>query len=110
PSGEGHEIDIGGQEQEFDRPQQNDQIATVQEETEDADGKEDRSQYEVMSQSRCHFASPCALPAAALSRGRWMLALRTRSRARTRTCELGSVRLTSERLRKVSAIAAPMPT
>src|SRR5690606_35934029 len=89
----------------LDRHQQNDEIAAIQKKPEDADGEQNATQYQIVSQRDCHFLS---LPFDSVCEG--MLTSRRRSLARTRTCFEGSVRLTSLRLRSVSAMAATMPT
>src|SRR5690606_9243492 len=100
--------------------EQDDEVAAVPEHPEDAQGEQNRAQYQVMAQCQRHHLSPLAaacdeavavsFTAAARSRCPGMDTRRIRSEAFTFSWSLGLFGLVSLRRRRVSAMAATIPT
>src|SRR4051794_28168493 len=126
---EGDEIGIHREQHQFDRHQDDDDVATVQENTDDADRKQNRAEHEVMGKGQHDFyllsaqlffadADSAAAAAAAASSAATVAGLfsdgifttRTRSCARTLTWSLIFWRLLSFLWLVVSAIAAMIAT
>ena len=55
---ESHQIDIDGEQHQFDRHQDDDDVFPVQEDTENPDGEQDRGNGQVMSKSDNHLRFP----------------------------------------------------
>src|SRR5690349_18447923 len=113
---EGDEVQVHCQQHQFDGHQQDDDVLTVQENTDHRDREQDRAEDQVMSERQSHGASFLASAAAtaAASIAFWFTAciftMRRRSLRLTLTARAGSMALVSLRLRRVRATAAMIAT
>src|SRR5690606_6656842 len=120
PGRKRNKVHVHCKQHQFCAHKQNDQVAAVPEHPEDAQSKQYRAQYEEMAQCQRHHLSPLAaacaeaaavsFTAAARSRCAGTDTRRMRSEAFTFNCALGTLGLVSLRRRRVSAMAATMPT
>src|SRR5215472_15221567 len=101
---EGDEVEVHRQEHQLDAHQEQDHVLAVEEDACGADGEQRARQGQEMEQGN-HGLPPCRL---ALSAG--METMRMRPSAVTRTCLAGSWLRVPSRRRRVSAMAAMMPT
>src|SRR5690606_3079310 len=127
---EGDEVHVDRQQHQLDRHEDDDQVAAVEEDPDDADREQDGAERQVVRQAERQVAAhdsppagfaaaagPCgpgwsgpAARAAARALTAGSLTSRTRSLARTFTCRPGVCPFASLRRRSVRAIAATIAT
>src|SRR5437660_7017066 len=97
--GEGDEVEIHREQHQFDRHQEHDQVAAVEEDPDHADREQDRGQHQVVGELEASHSFSAGIETR-----------RTRSSLLALTCMDGSCARVSFRRRSVSAIAAIIAT